>query len=86
MESPYNFHQDYFCFAIVHSNFFTMPDNKLETAKNIGVSVAGSIGGNKVADKLHLGNVGHIAGGIGGGILASEAENKAENKVEEKKD
>lgn len=48
----------------------------LETAKNIGVSVAGSLAGNKVADKLHLGTAGHIAGGIAGSMAANDAEQK----------
>lgn len=59
-----------------------MPDDTANTIKNIGVSVAGSLGGNKVADKLHLGNAGHLASSIGGSILA----NDADQKVEQKKD
>lgn len=51
----------------------------LNTAKNIAVGVAGSLGGNKIADKLGMGQVGHIAAGIGGGMAAGEAENKIEN-------
>lgn len=55
------------------------------TIKDIAVGVAGSIGGNKVADKLHLGNGGHLAGGVAGGILAGDAERKVEEKRNEKK-
>lgn len=58
-----------------------MAGDKLETAKNIGVSVAGSMGGNKVADALHLGTAGHIAGGVAGSMAANDAEQKAENKA-----
>lgn len=62
-----------------------MPDNAANTIKDIGVSVAGSLGGNKVADKLGLGSVGHIAAGIGGGIAANDVEHKAEEKAKEDK-
>ncbi|CAK7892308.1 hypothetical protein CAAN1_19S02344 [[Candida] anglica] len=57
-----------------------MPDDKLQMAKDIGVSVAGSMGGNKVADALHLGGAGHIAGGIAGSMAANDAEHKLEDK------
>lgn len=50
----------------------------LETAKNIGVSVVGSVAGNKVADKLHMGGVGHIASGVAGSIAANDADQKIE--------
>lgn len=50
-------------------------------AKNIATSVAGSIGGNKVADALHLGGAGHIAGGVAGSIAAQEGEQKVEDKA-----
>lgn len=63
-----------------HHNLSNMSDNTMNTAKNIAVSVAGSVGGNKVADKLHLGGAGHIALGVTGGILAGDAEQKVENK------
>lgn len=56
-----------------------MSDNTANTAKNIAVSVAGSMGGNKVADALHLGGAGHLASGIAGSIAANDAEGKAEN-------
>lgn len=59
-----------------------MGDGK-ETAKAIAVSVAGSVAGNKVADKLHLGGVGHIASGVGGSILANDASAKLEQKKAE---
>lgn len=52
-------------------------------AKNIATSVAGSIGGNKVADALGLGGAGHIAGGVAGSMVAQEGEQKAENKARE---
>lgn len=57
-----------------------MPDDKMETAKNIGVSVVGSLAGNKVADKLHLGGAGHIVSGVAGGMAANEADEKVEEK------
>lgn len=60
-----------------------MPDDKLDMAKNIGVSVAGSLGGNKVADALGLGGVGHIVGGVAGSVAANEGEQKAEEKARE---
>lgn len=41
-----------------------MPGDKSEMAKNIATSVAGSIGGNKVADALGLGGTGHIVAGV----------------------
>lgn len=50
-------------------------------AKNIATSVAGSIGGNKIADSLGLGGVGHIVSGVGGSIAANEGEQKAEEKA-----
>lgn len=50
-------------------------------AKNIGVSVAGSIAGGKVADKLGLGSVGHIATGVGGSMAAISAEHKVEDEA-----
>lgn len=49
-------------------------------AENIGVSVAGSIAGNKVADVFHLGGVDHIAS-IAGSIGANEAEQKWEQEL-----
>lgn len=55
-----------------------MGGDKTEMAKNIGVSVAGSIVGGKVADKLGLGSVGHIAAGVGGSMAANDAEHKVE--------
>ncbi|SGZ49218.1 CIC11C00000004124 [Sungouiella intermedia] len=58
-----------------------MPGDKSEMAKNIATSVAGSIGGNKVADALHLGGAGHIAGGVAGSIAAQEGEQKVEDKA-----
>ncbi|EGV64820.1 hypothetical protein PSN45_005167 [Yamadazyma tenuis] len=58
-----------------------MPDDKANFAKNIAVSVAGSVGANKLADKAGLGQVGHIVSGVAGGIGANEAENKAEQEV-----
>lgn len=48
-------------------------------AENIAVSVAGSMGGNKIADKLHLGGMGHIAGGVAGSMAANDAQHKVEN-------
>ena len=54
-------------------------------AKDIASSVVGSIGGNKVADKLHLGGVGHIVGGVAGGIAGQNLEHKAEDAVREHK-
>lgn len=57
-----------------------MPNDAAETAKNIAVGVAGSIGGNKVADKLHLGGAGHIVSGVAGGMGANAAEHKVEEK------
>lgn len=56
-----------------------------DMAKSIGASVVGSVAGNKVADKLHLGGAGHMAAGIGGGILGGKAEGDIENKIREKK-
>lgn len=50
-------------------------------AKNIATSVAGSIGGNKIADSLGLGGVGHIVSGVGGSIAATEGEQKIEEKA-----
>lgn len=61
-----------------------MPDDKLNMAKNIGVSIAGSIGGAKVADKLHLGNGGHLATSIAGSLGANKALHHFENKDEKK--
>lgn len=49
-------------------------------AKSIAVSVVGSTAGNKVADALHLGNMGHMAGAIGGSMLANNAEQKFEHR------
>lgn len=49
-------------------------------AKNIGSSVVGSVGGNKVADAAHLGGAGHMAAGLGGSILGSNAEQKFEHR------
>lgn len=60
-----------------------MPDDKSNMAKDIAVGVVGSIGGNKVADKLHLGGVGHIAGGVLGGIGANDVEHKAEEELKD---
>lgn len=57
-----------------------MPGDAGETAKNIAIGVAGSIGGNKVADKLHLGGAGHIASGVAGGMGANAADRKVEEK------
>ncbi|KAI5952952.1 SLT11 [Candida margitis] len=45
-----------------------------EEVKGIASSVAGSIVGNKVADKAHLGGTGHIAAGILGGIGGENGE------------
>ncbi|GBL48223.1 hypothetical protein CAJCM15448_04970 [Candidozyma auris] len=56
------------------------------TAKDIGVGLVGSLGGNKVADAVGGGNVSHIVGGIAGGIGAGAAADKGEEKMEEKKD
>lgn len=56
-----------------------MPEDKLKMAENIAVSVAGSMGGNKIADKLHLGGMGHIAGGVAGSMAANDAQHKVEN-------
>lgn len=53
---------------------------KTNMAKSIGASVVGSSGGNKVADKLHLGGMGHMAGGIGGSMLANNAMGKFEHR------
>lgn len=47
-----------------------------DTIKNIGVSVAGSLAGGKVAEKLHLGRAGGLAGSIGGSLLANEGHQK----------
>lgn len=58
-----------------------MPDDKAGTVKNIAVSVAGSVGGNKIADSLGLGSVGHIVSGVGGSIAATEGEQKLEEKA-----
>jgi len=52
-----------------------------DLAKNIGSSVVGSVIGNKAADKMHLGGVGHIVAGVGGSILANDAEHKAEEEA-----
>lgn len=60
-----------------------MSDDKSGMAKGIATSVAGSIGGNKVADALGLGSVGHIIGGVGGSIAAGEGANKVEEKKHE---
>lgn len=63
------------------SSFYViMSEGKGQFAKDIAVSVAGSIGGNKVADKLGLGSVGHIVGGVGGSIAANEGEHKLEEE------
>ena len=59
--------------------------DKGNMAKDIASSVVGSIGGNKVADKLHLGGVGHIVGGVAGGIAGYNLEHKAEDEVREHK-
>lgn len=53
-------------------------------AKNIAVSVAGSVGGGKLADKAGLGQVGHIASSVAGGMGANEAEHKAEEEMKKK--
>lgn len=58
-----------------------MPEDKSNFAKNIAVSVAGSIGGNKLADKAGLGGVGHIVSGVGGSIAANEGEQKIEEEA-----
>lgn len=65
---------------VVLTTHTIMSDDKAGMAKNIATSVAGSIGGNKVADALHLGGVGHIIGGVGGSIAANEGEQKLEEK------
>ncbi|CAH2354202.1 hypothetical protein CLIB1423_15S00870 [[Candida] railenensis] len=57
-----------------------MPGDAGEMAKNIAVSVAGSVGGSKVADKLHLGGAGHIASSVAGSMLANDAEQHVEQK------
>lgn len=57
-----------------------MSEGKGQFAKDIAVSVAGSIGGNKVADKLGLGGVGHIVSSVGGSVAANEGEHKLEEK------
>lgn len=57
-----------------------MPDDKLNMAKNIGASIAGSVGGAKVADKLHLGNGGHMATSIAGSLGANSALHHFEDK------
>ena len=59
--------------------------DKGNMAKDIASSVVGSIGGNKVADKLHLGGVSHIVGGVAGGIAGQNLEHKAEDEVREHK-
>lgn len=56
------------------------------TAKDIGVGLVGSLGGNKVADAVGGGDASHIIGGIAGGLGAGAAENKVEEKADEKKD
>lgn len=61
-----------------------MPDDKLNMAKQIGVSVAGSLGGNKVADKLGLGQVGHIVSSVTGSMAANDAEQHYENRDDKK--
>lgn len=60
-----------------------MPGDKSEMAKNIATSVAGSIGGNKVADALGLGGTGHIVAGVAGSIGAQEGREKVEEKTRE---
>ncbi|CAR66262.1 DEHA2F03212p [Debaryomyces hansenii CBS767] len=57
-----------------------MPDDKLNMAKSIGASIAGSVGGAKVADKLHLGNGGHMATSIAGSIGANNVLHHFEDK------
>ncbi|KAI5967784.1 SLT11 [Candida theae] len=52
-----------------------------EEAEGIAASVAGSLVGNKVADKAHLGGAGHIAAGILGGIGGASA-NKEVKAIE----
>ncbi|KAL6027362.1 hypothetical protein ACNR91_002765 [Candidozyma auris] len=72
---------------IVHlPNEITDMSNAANTAKDIGVGLVGSLGGNKVADAVGGGNVSHIVGGIAGGIGAGAAADKGEEKMEEKKD
>lgn len=52
----------------------------MNTAKDIGIGLVGSIGGNKVADAVGGGNVSHIVGGVAGGLAAGEGEKKVEEK------
>lgn len=61
-----------------HTLLLTMPNK--EEVEGIAASVAGSVVGNKVADKAHLGGVGHIAAGVLGGIGGGKAEQKADEK------
>ena len=49
-----------------------------EEVEGIAASVAGSVVGNKAADKAHLGGAGHMAAGILGGIGGGTAEQKAD--------
>lgn len=51
-----------------------------EEVEGIAASVAGSVVGNKAADKAHLGGAGHMAAGILGGIGGGKAEQKADEK------
>lgn len=55
--------------------------DKGNMVKDIAVGVTGSIGGGKVADKLGLGQAGHIASNVAGGMAANNAEHKAEGEV-----
>ncbi|PVH19758.1 hypothetical protein CXQ85_003616 [Candidozyma haemuli] len=67
------------------TNKYFIMTNIAGTAKDIGVGLVGSIGGNKVADAVGGGQASHIVGGVAGGIGAGKLKNKGEQKVEEKK-
>lgn len=67
-------------FRVLYEQKIEIMSDALDLAKNIGVSVVGSIAGNKAADALHLGGAGHIAGGVAGSVLANDVEQKEENK------
>lgn len=61
---------------------FLMPEDKLNMAKNIDTSIAGLVGGAKGADKLHIGNGGHIATSISGNLEANVTLHYLENREE----
>ncbi|KAG5419046.1 hypothetical protein I9W82_002813 [Candida metapsilosis] len=67
--------------SLITTYYHSKMPNK-EQVEGIAASIAGSVVGNKAADKAHLGGAGHMAAGILGGIGGGEAE----QKLDEKKD